>query len=365
MVRRFPALIAALVLLACQEGTPTAPLRRPLADLPADLAADTLLAEGTPSSPYVMLELGRTGGFNGYVVVDGRGQIVWFFRTTGAPFSFTRRANGNFVFLDSRAGLLEVTTSGQIVHTLPQRDPPGRFMHHDVAVTPTNTILFLSDDWQTRQDTLFNGAAIWEWNPETGSEEKRWSSFDVLDPSLDRAPRSLPTDWLHQNSLAFGPDGEVLVSLNFLDQVIVLSPDLQRILQRIGGPRGQAVDDPFSGQHTAQEIAPGRLLVFDNGFERPAPGFSRAAEYDITGGSARLVWQWRPPRDNWARVIGSARRLPNGNTLVDFGVPTDLPPGSTGPVEVYEVTPGGTVVWHLVVHAGPGYMYRATPLFHF
>ena len=77
------------------------------------------------------------------------------------------------------------------------------------------------------------------------------------------------------------------------------------------------------------------------------------------------TWEWRPARDNWARVISSARRLPNGNTLVAFGVPKDVPAGSTGPVEAYEVTEGGVVMWHLAVGREVSSMYRVTPLFEF
>ena len=38
--------------------------------------------------------------------------------------------------------------------------------------------------------------------------------------------------------------------------------------------------------------------------------------------------------------------------MVAFGVPRDQPPGSTGPIEAYEVTSNGTLVWHLAVDGG-------------
>ena len=57
--------------------------------------------------------------------------------------------------------------------------------------------------------------------------------------------------------------------------------------------------------------------------------------------------------------MGSARRLPNGNTMVAFGMRAGLA-GSTGPTEVYEVDAAGTPVWHLVTSTQT--MYRAEPL---
>jgi hypothetical protein len=134
----------------------------------------------------------------------------------------------------------------------------------------------------------------------------------------------------------------------------------------MGGVRASLpVREPFSGQHTAQELAGGGILLFDNGFDRTAAPYSRAVEYAMASDSARPVWQWRPERDNWARVISGARRLANGNTVVAFGTPAGMPVGATGPIEVYEVTRGGAVRWHLEVGGAALSMYRATPLSRF
>jgi hypothetical protein len=48
--------------------------------------------------------------------------------------------------------------------------------------------------------------------------------------------------------------------------------------------------------------------------------------------------------------------------MVSFGTPRDEPPGSTGPIEAYEVTRAGQVVWHLTVDERVSSIYRATPL---
>src|SRR5690606_25689640 len=166
----------------------------------------------------------------------------------------------------------------------------------------------------------------WEWSPESGDVVLRWNAFDHLDPALDWGPRSRFDDWLHANALAIGPRGNVLLSLNALDQVISIAPDFSTLEWRLGGPRAtHPVDDPFSGQHTAAEIGLGRIVMFDNGTARSEAPYSRAVEYELIEDAAVKVWEWRPARDNWARVISSARRLPNGNTLVAFGTPEGLP----------------------------------------
>ncbi len=365
-IRVLAVVVIALMIAGCAKDVPVLSIWAPLPDLPADLAAIKLTTEGQTTAAYTLLELGSTGGFNGFVIINSDGQPVWFFRTTGSPSGFVRRSNGNFVFLDTGAGLLEVTPGQSVVHSLPQQLKPGRGMHHDLSLSNDNTILFLAHEWGAHRDTLINGAAIWEWNPENGSEKKRWSSLDMLDTSLDRGGRSVDEDWLHENSLSLSPAGNIIISFHFLNQIVSLSPDFQKIQWRFGGTRRTiAVTDSFSGQHTGQEIAPNHILMFDNGFERTVEKFSRTVEFEISDSSANVVWQWRPERDNWARVIGGARRLPNGNTFVTFGVPKDQPPGSTGPIEAYEVTLAGKVVWHLTVSGTVGFMYRATPLFYF
>jgi hypothetical protein len=358
------ALPAALLLAAACGDSPAEPRLRAPIEPPPDLAAVTFTATGRPTSPYVLLEIRHNDGFQGFVAVNGDGRPVWFFRTEGGPVGATRRANGNFVFLDRARGLLEVAVEGQVVRELPQEPRPGRFIHHDVVATPQNTILFIAEDVQLWRGEPLTGEAIWEWHPESGSVVKRWSSFDHLDPDTDWGARSRREDWLHANALSVGPRGNVLISLHYLDQVVSIAPGFGKLEWRLGGVNATiAVDDPFSGQHTAAEIAAGRVLLFDNGFAREAERFSRAVEYELGESTARKVWEWRPERTNWARVISSARRLPNGNTLVGFGTQSDPTLGTTGPIEVYEVTRDGKVVWHLVLGGQVSSMYRATPLF--
>lgn len=327
--------------------------------LPADLARLAIATTGTPTAPYALVHLFSQEGFKGYAVIDRSGAVVWHYRTRDYPFGAARRRNGNFVFMDKGRGLVEVNAAGQVVHELAQRDPE-REMHHDLIVTPHDTVLYLAFDTEAVGGKPLKGEAIWEWSPDTGQDVKRWRSWDHFDPLRDRGPRTAG-EWLHANSLAIGPRGNVLVSLHYINQVASIAPDWQRVEWRLGGVNATIAvpaDQAFSGQHTADELGPGRVLMFDNGRDRG--GFSRAVEWAIEAAGARPVWQWRPPRDNYASAVSSARRLPNGNTLVAFGMSAGQS-GSTGPTEAYEVTPAGRVVWHLLV-SGVTTMFRVEPL---
>jgi hypothetical protein len=360
VVRSVLALALLGPLISCDDP-PTGP-RAPIPDLPADLAAVEFSAAGRPTAPYTMLEIRHEDGFNGFVAVNGDGRPVWYFRTTGGPSGFTRRGNGNLVLLDSERGLVEVTPAGDVVSELSQEERPGRRMHHDVIATPHGTVLFLAEERRFIGEDTVTGDGVWEWVPETGAVDRRWTAFDHLDWDHDRGTRSRADDWLHANSLHLGPRGNLVVSLHFLNQVISIEAGFTGLEWRLGGTRATIpVGDPFSGQHTAQEVSDGRVLLFDNGFEREVERYSRAAEYSI--GSGTKAWEWRPERDNWARVISGVRPLPGGHALVTFGTPEGRPAGSTGPIEVYEVSRAGDVVWHLQLGGAVSSNYRATPLF--
>lgn len=330
----------------------------------SDLQLLNLAAIGTLGAPYVMLE--TTGSFSGFVVVDGEGEPVWHWHTRGRPQGFTRRANGNFVFLDGVYGLFEVTPDGRTVHELDPLPNGDRAPHHDVVATPSNTLLFIAQDSRASGDTIITGDAIWEWNPEAGTVQKKWTAFDFFDPAVDVGPRSTRSDWLHANSLALGDHGNVILSLNWISQVVSIAPGWQSLEWRIGGATSTVsldADAVFQGQHTASVLPNGHLLVFDNGRDRTgSQQFSRAAEISFQPhGAGHLVWSFRPMPDQYAPYVGAARRLQNGNTLVYFGMKAGFV-GATGPMAAYEARPDGSVAWRLTFDGG-NISYRATPLY--
>src|SRR5262249_33980522 len=136
------------------------------------------------------------------------------------------------------------------------------------------------------------------------------------------------------------------------------------LLYRWGNPRayraGGMKDQRLFVQHDAQWIRPGlpgagNLLVFNNGTSRPGSGnWSSADEivlpvddkgrYELSQGSAwgpkEATWSYTSPKktDFYSVFMSSARRLPNGNTLIATGFN-----GS-----IIEVTPNGDVVWRFL-----------------
>jgi hypothetical protein len=342
---------------APMNGVLTAPA------LPADLQQLGLAIVGTPTSALTMLEV--NGAFKGYVAVDSSGAIVWYWRTMNAPQGFTRRPNGNLVLNDPGNSITELSANGLVVNRLNTIDF-GLQAHHDIVASPQGTIVFLAKDFRTVNGSAITGDAIYEWSPESGVVGKRWSVFDFYDPAVDWGDVSTPGDWVHANSLAIGPHGNIVLSLNWLNQVVSIAPDWKSIEWKLGG-RGSsfAVDSDavFLGQHNVQLLSETRVLLFDNGRSRlPGSQFTRALEValDPITHSAHRAWEFRAAPDIFAPFIGSVHRLANGNTVVHFGL---LPGqfGSTGPIATYEVEPNGHAVSVLFTTNAKS-VYRGTPL---
>lgn len=360
------------------------------AALPPELAKIKLEVKGTPTQPVSLIEIAGapTGEFVGLLVIE-QGAIVGSIPVASSLFGMTRRANGQIVVLHSGNGLLVYRLDGKLAHQLPQASTATAYgrIHHDVTATPSNSLLFIADDTLTIDGVRVTGEALWEWSPEAGTVAKRWSAFNHLDWRTERGRegnRSVVGNWLHGNGIQYGPRGNVVMSLRNISQVISIAPDFQSLEWKIGGANPTiALTDAnrFFGQHYVSEPTSNRLLVFDNGFDRPGCSgdalkpdnplcYSRAVEYsiDVASKTATQVWEYRDTPRNFAALVGSARRLSNGNTVLLFGMSSTAVEGtslSTGPLTAAEVDQLGVVRWRLTVIRDfptdtPSRLYRLT-----
>ncbi|WP_274916739.1 arylsulfotransferase family protein [Streptomyces sp. WZ-12] len=168
-----------------------------------------------------------------------------------------------------------------------------------------------------------------------------WSAADHLDPEeYPLHPAYSREHWPLINSVLPLADGDVLVSLRSVSAVIVVN-------RATGAVRWRTRPGLVSQQHHPTELPNGNFLIFDNGVFRPdcdVP-YSRVIEVDRATGE--VVWEYHDPAREafFAPFMGSAQRLPNGNTLV-----TDSPAG-----RLFEVTAEGRVCWEYVVPEFGGY----------
>lgn len=225
-----------------------------------------------------------------------------------------------------------------------------------------------------------DGRIAWQW---TASEHLNEFGFSPEALKLVKAAQpkhgAQAVDWLHINDMAvvgpnkwhkgvdgkpgderFNPDNIVIDSreANFIaiidrktgKVVWTLGPDFPAI----AGTKVPRPVDQIIGQHDAHIIAEGlpgagNLLVFDNqgeaGYPKVSPGiFPHSRVLEIDPVKKEIVWQYtavdsrQPAWSFYSAFISSARRLPNGNTLIDEGMNGRF----------FQVTPQGDIVWEYV-----------------
>lgn len=227
--------------------------------------------------------------------------------------------------------------------------------HHDVVETPAGEIMTLAfrdrpipalfEKGTVRDDDLVVLEAS------NGKELERASLYDVLAKKGEmfrfQPMRRANGDVFHSNSIFWirqpGLEGQhpiyetgnILISSRNQDQIFVVNWPRKELIWTWG--LGE-----LDGQHDAQVLENGNILMFDNGIVRRQ--WSRVIEMDPRTG--KIVWEYRgePKTKFFSRSRGSAQRLPNGNTLI----------ANSDSGEAFEVTVKGEVVWRfLCPHRNP------------
>jgi len=203
------------------------------------------------------------------------------------------------------------------------------------------------------------------------------------DPNYDDARGT--GDWLHINSMSllgrnrwFDQYGDtrfhprnIIIASRRASFLAIISADTGAVVWRLGpdlspGMVGAGVGQ-LVGPHHAHMVpqglpGAGNILVFDNGgragyggatgYPRYERWHSRVVEIDPR--DMQKVWEYGPTVGTdmlFSAALGSAQRLPSGNTFITSGLEGRL----------LEVTPTGDVVWRLQIKDGSAMaaIYRA------
>lgn len=284
--------------------------------------------------------------------------------------------------------------------------------HHDIAPLPNGNILLLVVEKKSVDECLAAGFApamlrdrqlfpdsvieVQPTYPKGGKVVWEWHVWDHLVQGTDRTKanygdvaahpelvdvnvngRPVPAFWNHMNSIAYnGALDQIVLSVRGCNEIWVLDHSTSTaeagghsggkcgkggdLIYRWGNPaaygRGTAADKQLVQQHDAAWIpegypGAGHITIFNNGYDRGwssleeiVPPLGADGRYALAEGQAygpaKPVWHYEAPNrtDFFSSEISGAQRLPNGNTLVCAGVVGHL----------FEVTPGGDIVWEYV-----------------
>lgn len=161
------------------------------------------------------------------------------------------------------------------------------------------------------QEVDSNGNLYWEWNT--------WKHLDIRD-AINVNLRDQTIDYIHLNSIAVDYDGNYIISLNRFNEVCKVDRKTGDFIWRLGGVNNEFTfineSTMFAAQHHARPVPgkPDNYTIYDNSGART----SRAVEYklDVTARTAEKVWEYYDNRLN--SMMGSAQRLENGNTYIDW-----------------------------------------------
>jgi hypothetical protein len=162
------------------------------------------------------------------------------------------------------------------------------------------------------------GTAVeWKW---AGRDHIPWT--DVNEQDLASNELGLGQDWTHSNAITFDETGsKVLLNVRNLNRIYKIDVATQKVdwIMGDGGDFGAGIWDHC---HDPQFLSDHRVLIFDNGYRRPKPQYSRVieVEFDPEQKQAQIVWEYRETPDFYSFALGSAQALDNGNVLVTDGI---------------------------------------------
>lgn len=295
------------------------------------------------------------------VILDEQGRTVWAWRpaATGYPSGFVTRAafarDGRSIWYNSHASsadtegtLFQLGFDGQVIS---QRSVNG--FHTDFVEMQGERMAVLT--WEIRdfgdQRLLGDRVVIVEAD---GSETDLWGSFDEIPVDLSNRYTtgfypSDPTvgDWSHVNGINWDAEADdLLVTMGVYDGVARIdgrSGETEWFLGNMESdfshaPEGAILTDT---PHSVQALPDDKILVFNRSMLRQ-PSCSFAAEISIGDEVATLQRTWSEPDCLSVSVLGEARRLSTGHTVVNY----------TSSGRIVEYAPSGEQSWSVSLGLG-------------
>jgi len=245
-------------------------------------------------------------------------------------------ANGDLLAIFEGKGILRMNRDSKVIWSAANR------AHHDMDFLPNGDLVVL-----TRAASLIprlnkNKPILEDFLvvlDAKGQEKTRVSILEALENSEYRTlwAREKPPkgDVFHTNTVYVIPEGyagahqafkpgRVLSSSRSLSLIFVVDLDLGQV---VWAHRGE-----FRKQHDPRLVSGPGLLLFDN---MGTKNVSRVIEFDLSTMQPGWTYAGSPEHGFLSRTLGTAHRLPNGNTLV-----TESEGG-----RAFELTPEKEIVW--------------------
>jgi hypothetical protein len=346
--------------------------------LPSNFPAITIGTLNNPYSGKLLITNQPTGGAkaavaNFLMVLNGDGSVYKYKALPKASNLFKMEVNGELSYNAKGSGLrLLMDTAFTVLDTFKCGNGYSTD-GHDFYLLPNGHALLFSGDPEPVDMSLVvpggnpnatvTGSIIQEVDADNNVvfQWRSWDYLPITDSYFDLTAATV--DYMHPNAITVDNDGNILFSVRHMSCILKIDRSTGDIMWILGGKANQFTfigenenNAPtyFSYQHDVSMLPNGNLTLFDNGNQHPGL-YSRGVEYqlDQVSKTATLVWEYRHVPDVFSSAMGSVQRLPNGNTLIGWGMMSE----STSPVAT-EVHPDKSVALELFLPAGQ-ISYRA------
>lgn len=322
-------------------------------------------------------------------LIDMNGDVVHTWNTQGMPGLYAELLpNGNLLrgirynpkivpFGGVSGGVQEIDWDGNVVWEYKLYGPTA-VQHHAFSRMPGGNTLIVAWEYKTYEEALAKGRkagtipqkgekkydGLWaDYLVEVdqdGKEVWSWHAWDHVGTGADQLDINykLPianyygdSDWFHINCVSYVPEtDQILFTSRNFSEVFLVDRQTGHIAYRWGNPttHGQGEkpgfcrdgDQQLFGPHDVTWLGDGKIMLFDNGWQRPQANRSRVVVVDTK--TNQVVWQYRAQNPNgfYSAYQGAAQHLPNGNVLIT----------STNTGHIFEVTGGEKpeIVWEYI-----------------
>ena len=308
----------------------------------------TLRRPGTARGLVFLNGRNRTGrGQQGPLIVDDRGDVVWFSpagdqRKATDVRAQTYRGRPVLTYWVGRARQGNGSGENVILDQSYRRVATVRGGNgyrsdlHEFTITPQNTALQVIYNPLARDLTSMGGtrrskvvdSIVQEIDIATGLVMFEWHSIGqvALSESYGKVTKNpaVSFDYFHINSTAPDADGNLLISGRDTWSVVKVNRSTGERMWTLGGKRNSfkgGRETRFAWQHDAERRPDGTISLFDNSAAPPVRKRSRGLvlALDERAKTVRLVKQYEHPKGLLAANQGSFQTLPNGNVFIGWG----------------------------------------------
>jgi hypothetical protein len=293
---------------------------------------------------YVFVAPKNDPGQDGPMIVDNRGELVWFRPMRGEgvrAMDFKVQSYRGEPVLTYYKGIGTTYGRGEYVildgsyREVTRVRAGNGYMgdHHEFLITERGTALITIYNPVPWDLSLVGGSAngvaldgiAQEVDIETSEVLFEWHSLDHvgLEESFDTKPDNpaWPFDYFHINSIDVDYDDNLLISARKTFTVYKVDRETGELIWRLGGKYSDFEMAPGSQsryQHDARRQADGTITLFDNGgVHKDKQSYGVVLEVDET--TAAVERRYAHPNERVAAVMGSMQGLPNGNVFIGWG----------------------------------------------